>query len=35
MIGALIYARYGSEMQNEQSIKGQLRICCFLYFSCK
>ena len=27
MIGAVIYARYSSERQNEQSIEGQLRIC--------
>lgn len=27
MIGAVIYARYSSEKQNEQSIEGQLRIC--------
>ena len=27
MKGAVIYARYSSERQNEQSIEGQLRIC--------
>ena len=27
MIGAVIYARYSSEKQNEQSIEGQLRVC--------
>lgn len=27
MKGAVIYARYSSEKQNEQSIEGQLRIC--------
>lgn len=27
MIGAIIYARFSSEKQNEQSIEGQLRVC--------